>query len=97
MLTGKQKQYLKALASHLPATVQIGKEGLTFSVIGSAEKNITANELIKVKINQNSVEDIRHVAELLADNLGCELVQVIGRNCVLFRQKDDKSHYELPR
>ena len=89
MLTGKQKQYLKALASHLPATVQIGKDGLTFSVIDSAEKNITANELIKVKINQNSAEDIR--------NLGCELVQVIGRNCVLFRQKDDKSHYELPR
>ena len=93
MLTGKQKQYLKALASHLPATVQIGKDGLTFSVIDSAEKN----ELIKVKINQNAAEDIRHVAELLADNLGCELVQVIGRNCVLFRQKDDKSHYELPR
>ena len=46
MLTGKQKQYLKALASHLPATVQIGKDGLTFSVIDSAEKNITANELI---------------------------------------------------
>ena len=97
MLTGKQKQYLKALASHLPATVQIGKDGLNFSVIDSAEKNITANELIKVKINQNSAEDIRHVAELLADNLGCELVQVIGRKCVLFRQKDDKSHYELPR
>ena len=41
MLTGKQKQYLKALASHLPATVQIGKDGLTFSVVLTVQKKIS--------------------------------------------------------
>lgn len=96
MLTGKQKQYLKSLASHIPATVQIGKEGLSVSVIDSAENNIKANELIKVKVNRNSAEDIRNAGVLLAEKLGAELVQVIGRNCVLFRQKEKKSHYELP-
>ena len=95
MLTGKQKQYLKAIAVHIPATVQIGKDGLQYSVLESAEK-IAANELIKVKINQNAAEDIRSVASLLASKLSCEIVQVIGRNCILFRQKDKKSHYELP-
>ena len=96
MLTGKQKQYLKAIAVHISATVQIGKDGLQYSVLESAEKNIAANELIKVKINQNAAEDIRSVASLLASKLSCEIVQVIGRNCILFRQKDKKSHYELP-
>lgn len=24
------------------------------------------------------------------------VVQIIGRNCVLFKQKEKKSHYELP-
>ena len=38
MLTGKQKQYLKALASHLPATVQIGKDGLTFPLLTVQKK-----------------------------------------------------------
>ena len=96
MLTGKQKQYLKSLAVKLPAYVQIGKEGLTESVIQSVEDVLLARELIKVKINQNFDEDIRDTAALLAEKMDCQIVQVIGRNCVLFKQKEKKSHYELP-
>ncbi|WP_444190011.1 hypothetical protein [Dialister succinatiphilus] len=32
----------------------------------------------------------------MAEKLDCEIVQIIGRNCVLFKQKEKKSHYELP-
>lgn len=96
MLTGKQKQYLKSIAVNFPAVVQIGKEGMSEAVISSVNDVLTARELIKVKINQNSNEDIRNTAEYLADHLECEIVQIIGRNCVLFKQKDKKSHYELP-
>lgn len=97
MLTGKQKQYLKALAVQLPAVVQIGKDGMSENVIQSVEDVLLARELIIVKINQNSDEDIKSTALELSDKLGCEVVQIIGRNCVLFKQKKDKkSHYELP-
>ncbi|XOQ31951.1 MAG: RNA-binding protein YhbY [Dialister sp.] len=96
MLTGKQKQYLKSQAVQLPAYVQIGKEGLTDTVIDSVKDVLLARELVKVKINQNSDEDIRDTADLLARDLDCEIVQIIGRNCVLFKQKEKKSHYELP-
>lgn len=96
MLTGKQKQYLKSLAVQLPAVVQIGKDGMSDAVIQSVEDVLLARELIKVKINQNSDEDIRATAAYLADHLSCEIVQVIGRNCVLFKKKEKKSHYELP-
>ncbi len=97
MLKGKQKQYLKAIAVNFPDVVQIGKDGLTESVIQSAEDAIAARELIKVKILRNSDEEIRDVAAILEEILGCEVVQIIGRHCVLFRQKEEKSHYELPR
>lgn len=96
MLTGKQKQYLKAIAVNFPAMVQIGKEGLAAPVIDSAEAAIAARELIKVKVNQNSEEEISHTAAVLAEALQCEIVQIIGRSCILFRQKEKKSHYELP-
>lgn len=96
MLTGKQKQYLKSLAVQLPAYVQIGKEGITETVVGSVKDVLLARELVKVKINQNSDEDIHSKATLLASKLECEIVQIIGRNCVLFKQKEKKSHYELP-
>ncbi|WP_297022807.1 ribosome assembly RNA-binding protein YhbY [uncultured Dialister sp.] len=95
-MTGKQKQYLKSQAVQLPAYVQIGKEGLTDTVIDSVKDVLLARELVKVKINQNSDEDIRDTADLLARDLDCEIVQIIGRNCVLFKQKEKKSHYELP-
>ena len=65
MLTGKQKQYLKSEAVSLPAYVQIGKEGMTSSVVQSVEDVLLARELIKVQINQNSDEDIRDTASLL--------------------------------
>ena len=96
MLTGKQKQYLKSQAVRLPAYVQIGKEGLTDTVIDSVRDVLLARELVKVKINQNSDEDIRDTAGLLSRDLDCVIVQIIGRNCVLFKQKEKKSHYELP-
>lgn len=96
MLTGKQKQYLKKIAVNFPAVVQIGKEGMNDAVFNSVHDVLIARELIKIKINQNSSEDIQNTAEYLAQRLDCEIVQIIGRNCVLFKQKDKKSHYELP-
>ena len=60
MLTGKQKQYLKSTAVNFSAVVQIGKEGITDNVINSVTEALAARELIKVKINQNSAENIRN-------------------------------------
>lgn len=96
MLTGKQKQYLKSTAVDFSAVVQIGKKGITDNVINSVTEALAARELIKVKINQNSAENIRKAAKLLLEESGCEIVQIIGRNCILFKQKDKKSHYDLP-
>ena len=80
----------------LPAVVQIGKDGMSETVIQSVDDVLTARELSKVKINQNSDEDIKRTALYLAGHLSCEIVQIIGRNCVLFKKKEKKSHYELP-
>ena len=85
MLTGKQKQYLKGIATSFPAVVQIGKDGLTDSVIKSASDVLEARELIKVKINQNSVADIRKAAKIFSERLNAEIVQSIGRNCIFFK------------
>lgn len=71
MLTGKQKQYLKGTAVDFSAVVQIGKEGITDNVINSVTEALAARELIKVKINQNSAENIRKAAKLLSEESGC--------------------------
>lgn len=84
-MKGKQKRYLRALASTMPAVVMIGKGGLENPVIDSARAAITARELIKVKVLNNCLEDADEILNRLADMLGAELVQVIGHNGVLYK------------
>jgi RNA-binding protein len=94
-VTGKDKRELRALASTMPAVVQIGKDGLADAVINSARAAITARELIKVHVLNNSGLDTKETMEDLATMLGAVLVQVIGHNGVLFKKKKEKTKFEF--
>ena len=87
-MKGKQKRFLRAMASTMPAVVLIGKGGLEANVIESARLAIEARELIIVKLLQNSLED-KEVFARLAEAIGAELVQVIGKNGVLYKAKEE--------
>ncbi|MCF0156452.1 MAG: ribosome assembly RNA-binding protein YhbY [Veillonella sp.] len=87
-MTGKQKRYLRSLASTMKPVVMIGKNGLENTVIDSARAALMARELIKVKILDNSPAD-KGTFQELADMLGAELVQVIGFNGVIYKAKKE--------
>ena len=76
------------MAATIPPVVQMGTNGLEDSVIDSARAAITARELIKVKLHNNSPED-KTIFQDLADMLGAELVQVIDFNGVLYKAKKE--------
>lgn len=88
-MTGKQKRFLRAMASTMPAVVQIGKNGLEETVIESARQAIAKRELIKVKILQNALVDRVGTFEKLAAELDAELVQIIGANGVYYKAKKE--------
>ena len=96
MLTGKQKRYLKGLGSLMNPVAYVGKEGLSEAVIKEVSQAIEFLELVKVKVGKTGTEDIKEVGAELATVLEAELVQVIGRNCLLFKQKRKESAYKLP-
>ena len=62
---------------------QIGKSGLTESVINQIEEALEAKELIKVNILQNCDEDKNEIAAKLDEQEGIEVVQVIGNIIVI--------------
>ena len=95
MLTGKDKRTLKAMATHLPSVVQIGKDGLSDPVIDSTRAVLTARELIKIHVLNNADLDIKDVTADLADMLGAEPVQTIGHHGVLFKKKKEKSKFDF--
>ena len=95
MITSKQRAYLKGLAMTMDPILQLGKGGLTPENTASVDEALAARELIKINVLQNCLEDSRQMAETLAERTRSQVVQVIGRKIVLYREgKDDKKKKE---
>ena len=98
MITSKQRAYLKGLAMTMGPILQLGKGGLTPENTASVDEALAARELIKINVLQNCLEDSRQMAETLAERTRSQVVQVIGRKIVLYREgKDDKKKIVLPK
>lgn len=95
-LSGKQKRFLRSMGVTTDPVVNIGKEGLTPTVVMSAREAITKRELIKVRVLQNCFEEPKAVLTTLAERSNSELVQVIGRNGLFYKRNFDKPKIELP-
>ncbi len=88
-LSPKQRKFLETLAHELEPAVRIGKGGVTPTLIQSVIDNLKTQELIKVKILDNSSAEKDDVAEILVEHADCTLVRIIGRVLILFRPKDE--------
>ncbi len=97
VLTGKQKRYLRAMGNEMDPILQVGKGGITEAVVAQTEGALEARELIKGRVLPNSPEDPKPVAMELASQTEAELVQVIGRNFLLFKVSKNKPVIILPK
>ena len=96
MLTGKQKGYLRSMGNEMDPILQVGKGGITDSVVTQTDEVLEVRELIKCRVLQNSSEEPKTVATELAERVQADLVQVIGRNFLLFRPSKNKPIIVLP-
>ena len=97
MLTGKEKRYLRSLANTIEPVVQVGKGSVNDSVLFSLNEALEARELVKVKVLKNCLDEVKDVAQELAAQGHAELVQVIGRNVLLYRPNVKKPVIQLPK
>jgi len=96
MLTGKQKRYLRSRAHHLQPIFQVGKGGTNEHLIRHIEEALEVRELIKISVLNNCGEDAREVGAELAAGARAELVQVIGKTIVLYKESKEHKTIELP-
>ena len=89
MITGKQRSALKKIAQELKPTVMIGKEDVTPSIISAIDDYLNAHEIVKVQIQEGSLVEPKETANEIAEELGAEFVQAIGRRFVLYRRAAD--------
>ena len=97
MLTSKQRAYLRGMANGLEPIVHAGKGGVSDAMLKQADDALEARELIKGKVLETAPATAREVAEEIAAGVNAQVVQVIGRTFVLFRQKEKDSQITLPR
>lgn len=97
-MTSKQRAYLKGLAMTMDPILQIGKSSVTPELTSAVAEALEARELIKINVLQNCADDVRGMAELLAERTRSQIVQVIGKKIVLYKEgKDDKKKIVLPK
>lgn len=97
LLTGKQKGFLRSMGNEMDPVLTVGKGGLTESVITQTDEALEARELIKGRVLQNCLEEPKNVAAELAESVKAELVQVVGRNFLLYRPSQKKTWIVLPK
>lgn len=95
MITSKQRAYLRGLANGIPAIMQIGKGGIGENLIKTVSDALEARELIKLTVLENSMETPRDVAESLAEATGADVVGVVGKKIILYRESVNNKRIEL--
>ena len=84
MLTSKQRATLRGIASTYETIFQIGKGGISETLIQQVKDALRKREFIKLHVLDNCPMDAREAAAELAEATGAEVVQVIGSRFVLF-------------
>lgn len=96
-MTTKQRAHLKSLAMNLEAIYQLGKASLTPEFTKGIDEVLEARELIKISVLKNCADDPRELASILSERTNSEVVQVIGKKIVLYRESKDHKKIILPK
>lgn len=96
-MTSKQRAYLKSLAMKLDPVMQIGKASVTPELTGAVDEALEARELVKLHVLKNCFDDPKELAQMIAERTHSQVVQVIGKKIVLYRESKEKKKITLPK
>ena len=91
-LTSKERAALRGEAHHLKALVHVGQHGITDAVCQTIDDALRTRELVKIQLVKVDDAKPKALANDLAQTLGADVVQVIGKTMTLYRENLD-----LPR
>lgn len=95
-LRGKQKRFLRALGVTMNPILTIGKDGVSEHTIMQAQGVLLARELIKVRVLGTAPVSAEETAAAVAEATDAALVQVVGRNFLLYKPHPEEPEIQLP-
>ncbi len=96
-MTGKQRAYLRGLANSIDAKYQIGKGGIDEQTIRMIDMALEARELIKIRVLENSLLDVRETCTAVCERTGAHPVQCIGSKFVIYRESKNNKAINIPK
>lgn len=70
---------------------QCGKSSVTPEFVNAVAEALEKRELIKVSVLQNCADDPKELGIILAERTRSQLVQVIGKKIVLYKENKDEN------
>lgn len=95
-MTSKQRAYLKSLASTMDPIFQIGKASLTPEVTEAVLEAFNTRELLKIAVLKNCFDDPKEIAAMVAERTKSQVVQVIGKKIILYKESKNNKKIILP-
>ena len=90
-MKGKERAELRAEAHHLDPMIHIGHQGLSDTALGALDDALRTHELVKVALARTLEEAPKALAAQLAEALGADIIQTIGRKVTLYRHNPELS------
>ena len=89
-MTSKQRAYLKSLAMKLDPVFNVGKASITPEFTTAIAEVLETRELIKIAVLKNCLDEPKEIAEVLAERTHSQVVQVIGKKIVLYKESKER-------
>ncbi len=88
-LSSKERAELRAEAHHLTPAVHVGHQGITDALLQTIDDALRTRELVKIALARTTDVSAKDAAHQLAEKLGADVVQTIGRTATLFRENPE--------
>ncbi len=88
-ITSKERAALRTEAHHLSPMVHVGHHGLTDALIQTIDDALRTHELVKIALAKTTDAKPKDASHDIAEKLGADVVQTIGRTCTLYRENPD--------
>ena len=92
-MTSKERATLMSMAQKMDPIFQIGKNSISPELVEALSDALEARELIKIAVLKNCGDDPKELAQIVSERTRSQVVQVIGKRIVLYREsKNEKRH-----
>lgn len=95
MLNTKQRAYLRSLAQTMQPIFQVGKNGVTDTLIEDLKNALEARELIKINLLNTLPDSKETIAREIEEKTDSQIVQIVGNKLTLYKKSVNNPKIEV--